>query len=491
MLPPSVQTLGDRYFLEERIAAGGMGEVWRARDRLLGRVVAVKLLRPEYADNFEFRERLRWEGRHAAVLSHPGIAQVYDYDDGSSDGVPYLVMEYLSGRSLSEILLAEGTLPPRTVLGLVARTAESLACAHAAGVVHRDVKPANLLVDGDNVKVTDFGISRAVGAAPLTGSGMVMGTPLYMSPEQVCGSPASPLSDLYALGVIAWECLAGRVPFEGNGLAVAVAHRDQPLPPLPATVPEPVRELIAALTDKDPAARPAGGSAVAAWAWRLHDDPQVAEVPAGPAVAAVPIIEIAPVAPAGHDRALRRRVLQCSAALVIAALCVWAGWAARHPLGEAVAPAKVRTTRAGVTIDPMAYYGLPTDAAVAKLRALGLNPVVHAVSAPGRPTGTVVGITPSGDVAQGTTITLFSATATPAGSRPSATPHSTAPPSATRPVPAGSQRANAPGSANPSPTSAPPSPTPPDSVPPPPTSGGDGPAGSGNNPGKGHGHGGG
>jgi serine/threonine protein kinase len=128
-MPPPLR---GRYWLESRIAAGGMGEVWRARDILLDRIVAVKLLRPEYADSAEFRDRLRWEGRHAGLLSHPGVVQVHDYDDGSADGVPYLVMEYVEGPSLAAVLSVEGTLSPCRVLGLVAQAAEALACAHAA-----------------------------------------------------------------------------------------------------------------------------------------------------------------------------------------------------------------------------------------------------------------------------------------------------------------------------------------------------------------------
>jgi serine/threonine protein kinase len=135
MRPP----LSERYLLEGRIATGGMGEVWRARDIRLDRIVAVKLLRPEFADSPEFRDRLRLEGRHAALLSHPGVVQVRDYDDGSADGVPYLVMEYVEGPSLAAVLSAEGTLSPGRVLGLIAQAAEALACVHAAGIVHRAI----------------------------------------------------------------------------------------------------------------------------------------------------------------------------------------------------------------------------------------------------------------------------------------------------------------------------------------------------------------
>jgi eukaryotic-like serine/threonine-protein kinase len=139
-MPPL--TLRGRYRLEDRVAAGGMGEVWRARDTLLDRIVAVKLLRPEYADSLEFRERLRWEGRHAGPLSHPGVIQVHDCDDGSAEGVPYLVMEYVEGPSLAAVLSAEGTLSPSRVLGLVAQVAEALACAHGTDPAPDPAAPA-------------------------------------------------------------------------------------------------------------------------------------------------------------------------------------------------------------------------------------------------------------------------------------------------------------------------------------------------------------
>jgi serine/threonine protein kinase len=299
VVPP---LLGGRYLLEDWIAAGGMGEVWRARDTRLGRIVAVKLLRPEFADNPEFRDRLRLEGRHAALLSHPGVVQVRDYDDGSAEGVPYLVMEYVAGPSLAAILAAEGTLSPRRVLGLIVQVAQALACAHAAGIVHRDMKPGNVLFDRGRVKIADFGIARAVGAAPVTKAGLMIGTPAYLSPEQVAGIPAMPASDLYSLGVIAYECLTGRQPFHGTPLAVARAHRDLPLPPLPRTVPRPVTELIAALTAKDPRRRLADALTLAHWAHRASGDPQVSDAAAGP-------VQREPVTPAWTaTRSLPQRV---------------------------------------------------------------------------------------------------------------------------------------------------------------------------------------
>ena len=447
-----MRTLGDRYVLEKRIAAGGMGEVWRAHDGLLRRTVAVKLLRPEYSDSREFRERLSQEGRNAAQLAHPGVAQVYDFDDGSAQGMPYLVMEYVRGRPLSDVLAEEGTLSPERVAFLVARTADALDCAHAAGVVHRDVKPGNLLVEGGQLKITDFGIARAAGTVPLTRTGMVMGTPLYMSPEQAVGSPATPASDIYALGIIAYECLVGRPPFEGDGFAVAVAHRDRPLPELPASVPTPVVELVAALTAKDPAARPASAKAVAEWADRVRDDPQVAGVPAGPVAEAVPLAELPPITAVKPGAPARRRTVQGLAALAVGAVGVWGFWVMQpsHDAVSAAAPATAETAQRTVMLDPSAYYGVPAVEVVQRLRDMGLRPQVREVSEPSGPTGVVAGITPSGDVAVGSQVTVFVTkvrnsarsgvgsplAAHPAPSRSSGAPSPSAKPSSPAPPPA-------------------------------------------------------
>ncbi|MEV5704545.1 serine/threonine-protein kinase [Actinoallomurus sp. NPDC052274] len=268
--------LGDRYRLVERVAVGGQGEVWRAEDTALGRPVAVKLLRGEYADSAEFRQRFRLEARNAAALSHPGIAQVFDYDEGRGDEPPYLVMEFVEGESLAATIARDAPMPPDRVLEIIVSAATALAVAHAAGLVHRDVKPGNLLVGRDgSIKITDFGIARAVDAIPLTRTGMLMGTPLYLAPEQATGKQATAATDLYAVGIIAFEMLTGRPPYEGPATAVLVAHRDTPLPELPASVPFGLRDLVRALTVKDPAMRPAGAALVAERAARLRADPGV------------------------------------------------------------------------------------------------------------------------------------------------------------------------------------------------------------------------
>ena len=237
--------LNDRYRLAERIATGGMGEVWRARDEVLDRDVAVKLLKREYAGDATFLTRFRAEARHAAGLAHPGIAGVYDY--GEVDGTAYLVMELVRGEPLSAILATEGRLGLDRTLDVVAQAARGLEVAHQGGVVHRDVKPGNILVCADGtVKLTDFGIARAADAVPITQTGMVMGTAHYISPEQANGAAVTFASDVYSLGVVAYECLAGRRPFDAEtpvGLAMSHLYED-PLA-LPDDVPESVQQLVA------------------------------------------------------------------------------------------------------------------------------------------------------------------------------------------------------------------------------------------------------
>jgi hypothetical protein len=255
--------LGDRYVLEERLAVGGMGEVWRAKDEVLGRDVAVKILRLELAPDVAFQARFRAEARTAAGLSHGGIAAVYDYGEALQSA--YLVMELVPGEPLSAMISREGALGTDRTLTIVAQAARALHAAHLHGVVHRDIKPANLMVTPElRVKITDFGISRPRDHEPLTATGQVMGTAHYLAPELARGEVATPLSDVYALGIVTYECLAGWRPFEGdNQVAVATAQLTQQPPPLPETVPLPVRQLVASAMAKNPQVRPQGAKAFA------------------------------------------------------------------------------------------------------------------------------------------------------------------------------------------------------------------------------------
>src|SRR5262245_6040007 len=262
--------LGQRYRLDERIASGGMGDVWRGIDDVLGRTVAVKLLLSSLLDEPGFTERFRGEARTMATISHPGVVDVYDYGSDPTTGA-YLVMEYIQGDALSRTLARVGRLTAGRTMALVAQAADALHAAHQAGVVHRDVKPGNLLVRPDGTLVlTDFGIARAAGAAQLTAAGSVLGTASYISPEQAMGEQATPLSDIYSLGVVAYQCLSGYRPFEGdNPLEIAMRHVREQAPALPPDVPLPVRAIVERAMAKRPADRWPNASAFAQEARRV------------------------------------------------------------------------------------------------------------------------------------------------------------------------------------------------------------------------------
>ena len=233
MRPSSGITLGGRFQLTTRIAIGGMGEVWKAKDLILGRIVAIKVLKEEYTGDPGFLQRFRAEARHTALLNHVGIANVFDY--GEEEGSAYLVMELVPGQPLSSIIEHEQVLSPDRTLSMIAQTARALSVAHAQGLVHRDIKPGNLLITPDGrVKVTDFGIARLADQVPLTQTGQVMGTAQYLAPEQATGQLATGASDIYALGVIGYECLTGHRPFSGESqIAIALAQVNDAPPPLP------------------------------------------------------------------------------------------------------------------------------------------------------------------------------------------------------------------------------------------------------------------
>ncbi|GLY94192.1 serine/threonine-protein kinase [Actinoplanes sp. NBRC 103695] len=254
MLQPGMRLSG-RYRLDGHVGAGGMGEVWRATDEVLGRTVAVKAMLPEVAAQAGFARRFVAEAQAMAGVRHPGVANIHDY--GQDAGVTFLVMEFIDGESLAQAVTRAGRIAPPEAMRMVAQAAEALQAVHDAGIVHRDVKPANLLVrrNGD-VVLTDFGISRAGDSTGLTVSGAVLGTPTYLSPEQVMGQPATPLSDLYALGVAAYEMLAGRRPFMGdNAYAVALQRVQAPPPPLPGDVPPAVAAVVGRALAVDPGQR--------------------------------------------------------------------------------------------------------------------------------------------------------------------------------------------------------------------------------------------
>ena len=255
------RVLGGRYTLLTPIAQGGMGEVWKARDRVSGHIVAAKVLRPELSGEELSLSRLRLEARNSMSISHPNIANVQD--SGEEDGIGWIIMELVEGFPLTDYLRGGARLAPEYLMPVLVQVAMALGAASRAGVVHRDIKPANILVRPDGVvKLTDFGISRATGQVNLTAVGMVMGTAQYLPPEQAMGEVATPIGDLYALGVIAYEAATGKRPFTGETqVDIAFAHVNDPVPPLPDFVPEPLADVILHLLEKDPAKRPESGSA--------------------------------------------------------------------------------------------------------------------------------------------------------------------------------------------------------------------------------------
>ncbi len=298
-----------RYLLESRIATGGMGEVWRAHDTVLNRAVAVKVLKPELADDELSRTRFETEARHAASLHHGSIAGVFDFGeatqiDGSATPRPYIVMELVEGQPLSDLLRPGAPLDPEVVRDLMAQAADALGAAHARGIVHRDVKPANLIVTPDRrIKVTDFGIARAAEGVALTQTGQVMGTPAYISPEQAEGGSATAASDVYSLAAVAFECLVGRKPYVADSpVASALAHVREPVPELPASVPADLAGIVRRAMSKSPEDRFADGAAFA----RALRDPAAATggdaaTPAAVAVGAAttaPSTQVLPATPA-------------------------------------------------------------------------------------------------------------------------------------------------------------------------------------------------
>lgn len=267
-MPSSGQLLADRYKLTNRIAVGGMGEVWQASDTRLDRTVAVKILKAELSGDAEFLHRFRTEARMTASLNHPGIAAVHDYGETVADelSIAYLVMELVEGDPLAAIITREGRLNAERTLDILEQAGKALQAAHETGLVHRDVKPGNIMVTpAGQVKITDFGVAKAADAAPVTRSGMVMGTAHYIAPEQALGHNAEPASDVYSLAVCGYECLTGHRPFlSENAVTVAMMHiRDLP-PPLPPDVPPGTRAVIEATLIKDPRQRYNSGGEFAA-----------------------------------------------------------------------------------------------------------------------------------------------------------------------------------------------------------------------------------
>jgi eukaryotic-like serine/threonine-protein kinase len=266
--------LDNRYDVVRPLGSGGMGEVYLARDRVLGRDVALKVLRKQYAGDDEFAERFKREAMSAASLSHPNIVQVYDRGV-TEEGSSYIAMEYVPGGTLKERISREGPLEAADAAGLGAQVAEALGAAHDRGMVHRDIKPQNVLLAArGGAKVADFGIARAGTSATISRTGSVMGTAGYMSPEQALGKPATPKSDLYSLGVVLYEALTGELPYTAdNPIAVSMKHVNEPLRPpvqLNPRIPRGMNALVTKLLAKDPEDRYADADELADDLWRVN-----------------------------------------------------------------------------------------------------------------------------------------------------------------------------------------------------------------------------
>jgi len=467
--------LGSRYVLDHQVAVGGMGQVWKATDQVLDRAVAVKLVRPDLIDSEDFSVRFRAEARLAAGLSHPGIAHVYDYAEEDHDGqrIGLLVMELVDGQPLSDQLVAEQLarrdVPDfRRIVSILAQAAEALGAAHKLGIVHRDVKPGNLLITPDGrVKVTDFGIARAVDTEDITEFGQVIGTARYMSPEQARGEVVTPASDVYSLAVVGYEMLSGRTPFAGESpVAIALAHVQTAPPALPLSVPLQLRSLIARSLAKLPEQRPRDGAAFAFALQRIAIDPTpatavfpVSGLPA-PTGAVLPRQpnrprDLQPTAvfqhpathmegladpdtggtdlvPAGAVRSVaplladgwinaqrrRRRVAGWGAAIALAACVLFLiafnrgadddpATAASSP-SESTVPAAPAAVAAAdvVTIDLAVYLGRPEAEARATLSAAGLTPVSTTAASTADLTGMVIDVQPRGPIARGSNVTI-------------------------------------------------------------------------------------
>ncbi|WP_345389597.1 serine/threonine-protein kinase [Nonomuraea salmonea] len=294
-----------------------MGEVWRGEDTVLARTVAVKVLLPGRMQDPGFVARFQGEARAMATINHSGVVDVYDY--GVSGDTVYLVMKFVDGEPLDRLLARLGRIPPQAAMELIAQAASALQAVHDQGIVHRDVKPGNLLVQRDGTLVlTDFGIARSDIASRLTDAGMVLGTAAYCAPEQAEGAPVTPAVDIYALGVVAYECLVGQRPFDGDSaVTIALKHIREAPPPLPQDIPQSVRTLVDIALSKDPARRYPNARAMSEAARAIasgHTPAALPEPPSaapatgghdGAAAGGVPAIR--PVLPAARHRPLPDR----------------------------------------------------------------------------------------------------------------------------------------------------------------------------------------
>lgn len=378
---PMARHLNHRYHLDEVVGTGGMGTVHRATDVRLGRTVAIKVLRGGADADPTDRARMRSEAQLAAAIRHPGVAQVHDYDEDTSDGTMFIVMEYVDGHSLGELLRERGPLPVDQVMSVVQQVAEGLQAAHDLGIVHRDLKPANImLTPAGRTVLVDFGIAQGAASEPLTDTGSLVGTADYMSPEQARGSSATPRSDLYSLGLVAYHCLTGTSPFRRDShVATAYAQVHDELPSLDATLPPAVTSLVASLTAKDPDRRPASAAEVARRAAAIGAATAIALPPTfdlDMPVASAPVAE--PTATLQQSPSRRPALLPLGLAVLLVLLAV-AGW---------------RVLRGEPPVVPDVVGASVADART-EIREAGLVPRIRVVDVAGQDEGQVVRQTPA------------------------------------------------------------------------------------------------
>ncbi|BBH17354.1 serine/threonine protein kinase [Nocardioides baekrokdamisoli] len=377
--------MAGRYVFGDFIASGGMAEVWRARDNDYSRDVAIKLLKPEYADDPASRARFDAEARHVQSIDHPNVAAVYDVGEmPTASGLirPYLTMEYVAGRPLSAII-GDGPLAPELVQSLLAQAGDGLAAAHGSGIVHRDVKPANLLVtDSGTLKITDFGIARSASQGAVTVTGQVVGTPQYLSPEQARGEVATPASDVYGLGVVAFEALTGSRPFDRpTAVATALAHLEDPVPALPDTVPAGLAAVVERSLAKDPADRYATGAEFAD-AMRAAKLTSASSVPVDNAE---PTVVVAPVVRGGHEDVPTQAIAAIDVPIPMTPVADAAPTdfvpATQAPLAQPIDPLAPQRSNAKPAVEPEARADGPTHSRTTVVRLpKSVKPLASAVN---------------------------------------------------------------------------------------------------------------
>src|ERR671912_545845 len=380
MRPMQKTILGDRYMLLKVLGAGGMARVYLARDNVLDREVALKVLREQYAHDERFVERFRREAKNAASLNHPSIVQVYDRGR-DKDGTYYMAMEYVPGGTLKDRIIQGGPLDPREAARIGSRVAEALSVAHDRSIIHRDIKPQNVLLDASaEAKVADFGIARAANSETMTETNLVLGTTAYMSPEQVRGDRVGPASDLYSLGVVLYEMLAGELPYRGEDpIATAMKHLDEP-PRNPRemnpAVPEELGALVVKLLAKDPEDRYSSAASLSEDLRRI-----CAGLAVGPGAGRTSRMsrdtgKTRPVPAAGPERrpeppAGRRRTLAISLVALLLGVALLGGlaWALGRDTPNQKAPDKVVAER----VEVPSVVGLPQEEAQKRLAGEGLE----------------------------------------------------------------------------------------------------------------------